>query len=250
VHHKGSTQRLLGGVGGFERVTLGDDVNFTWETELAVDGRKMLHGFSGMRPSYDAKGDSNLAQQVYRSSYDGKEQRSFGQYPNTSKKTQGYIWQVNKSSGVSMALNQLLLSTYCTFDPAMAGFDWRELKVLEQQAEVEGRKCFVLQKQYLKTHQGAKNAPTSSWWIDPGRDHSIVRFVYSNRPGSIHMQIDVAHKQDAKHGWVPIQWTIRRFRAEGKLNSTVVAEVTDYEINPVLDDDVFKISFPSGTHMN
>ncbi len=77
--HKGSQHRTEDRT----RVALGQDTSYTWTTEMAVDGKKMLYSFSGKQPTYDASGEAEFIERRYLSGFNGREMRSASLYPST-----------------------------------------------------------------------------------------------------------------------------------------------------------------------
>ncbi|WP_339908883.1 M56 family metallopeptidase [Symmachiella dynata] len=235
----------------FPRVTklvrLQKDVVFNTTTEIAVDGRKQIYKHSGLRPKYNEAGEAELVKYDYQSGFDGTEVRSLFLSPNSSSPHQGYRKPANSGNEVSTANTEVLWWTFNTFDPAIVYVNLNNVTVLEAREEVNGNKCFVLQKSHAVS---GEKGPTSSWWVDPTMDFAIVRYVYASSAGKISSQYDITHKKDPEHGWVPRMWKIRRFDHNGKVRTTTISRVTEYEINPQLDDDIFTVQFPPGTHMN
>jgi hypothetical protein len=129
----------------------------------------------------------------------------------------------------------------------MTNTDWHTLKVLNYQEDVNGSKCYLLRHSY---GDSGKDGPASTWWVDPSKDYAIVRHVYESRPGRISSQFDVTYQKDAEHGWVPRLWRFRRFDGNGESSSTVIARVTEYKINPALDENIFVVGFPSSVNGN
>ncbi|QDT46819.1 Regulatory protein BlaR1 [Symmachiella dynata] len=244
--HKGSQHSIEDRT----RVALGQDTSYTWTTEMAVDGKKMLYSFSGKQPTYDASGEAEFIERRYLSGFNGREMRSASLYPGSSKITQGFLRPANRSDDVVLASTNILRWLYCTFDPTMTNTNWQSLEVVKEPAEVRGHRCWELRRRYEGINPGAPKVPSASWWVDPSREYVIVRYAYSNSAGMVQSQLDIDYQQDDKHGWVPSLWRFRRFDRGGKVLTTTISRVTEYEINPQLDDDIFTLQFPPGTHMN
>ena len=67
--------------------------------------------------------------------------------------------------------------------------------------------------------------------------------------GGLGGQIDVTYQHDAAHGWIPASWTCLRMDSNGNESSLISCKVEEYEINPSIPADAFKLHFPPGTRV-
>src|SRR5207248_2845336 len=86
-------------------------------------------------------------------------------------------------------------------------------------------------------------------WVDPEKDCSIVRYVA--RVGtSVVYQLDVEYQHDKEHKWVPNRWDYVTLDDRGQIKQAFHSRVTSWQINLVVDPNVFEIAFPPGTRVS
>ena len=92
----------------------------------------------------------------------------------------------------------------------------------------------------------ASKQKTVELLIAPSMDYSIVRIDSENIPPAIvyssHMEID--YRKTENGHWIPMKWKGKR-----STGGTLEVEVREIEINPLVDDDDFRIDFPTGTNV-
>ncbi len=102
--------------------------------------------------------------------------------------------------------------------------EWSDLTVVPEQSRVGDRPCILLR------------SAQAALWVDAERDFLPLRLTR----GSV--QLTMSYQRDTRHGYVLSGWQ----HDFGKWH--VVAQVTEYAINPTLPADHFTIrEFPPGT---
>lgn len=90
-------------------------------------------------------------------------------------------------------------------------------------------------------------------WVDPQRDYCAIRLEMGPKNiGVTYAQLDIEYAQDVSGIWVPQRWISQVYRQPGNrfvLDYTARYEVTQYELNPTIDESVFQFAFPPGTEV-
>lgn len=86
------------------------------------------------------------------------------------------------------------------------------------------------------------------FWVDPDREYIPVRWI-QERAGKIAHDESIEFREDKTYGWVPAQWSNRRFR-EDTLVEFSEAVVGDIRVNEPLSGDMFNVQFPIGAWVN
>jgi hypothetical protein len=90
-------------------------------------------------------------------------------------------------------------------------------------------------------------------WVDPQSDFCAVRLEMGRADQSVvFAQLDIEYEWDASEIWVPKRWTNL---VHGYLENRLVLErtsrftVTEFALNPPIEDAAFQVKFPPGTEV-
>ncbi|HUG94385.1 MAG TPA: hypothetical protein VML55_26375 [Planctomycetaceae bacterium] len=117
-------------------------------------------------------------------------------------------------------------------------------RLLEREGTINGRRCLILDE-----IANAEIGQPHRIWVDPERDFCAVRDEAGMRD-LVLFQIDVEYEQDESGLWIPMRWA-RQMHAEhvsgGRvLQTSATYTVTEYALNPPVDDTIFEFEPPSG----
>lgn len=131
--------------------------------------------------------------------------------------------------------------------PGFERFDAKTYRLLDREGTIDGRRCLIL----AEDVPPAGSTLTHYVWVDPEKNYSVVR-TQSGARGTTLFQLDIDYTHDDASGlWVPSHW-VHLYHAEvvggGRvLQETATFTVTDYALNPPVDDATFTFEPPSGT---
>lgn len=137
---------------------------------------------------------------------------------------------------------------YLAYSPAdfldRVGCDVGNITVRATDVDVDGRKCFELTM--------PRKRP-SKWiarlYVDPARDYVPVALKHE-LDGALYNHVAIEYTKDQAAGWRVTGWTNEQFNAKGKLKETTWGKVTRCTVNEPLDDALFRLEFPVGTHID
>lgn len=236
--HKGSSVIFYGARPG---ETIEEDITHTGTSELIVDGRKVRYSYTA---ELGLEGRGVRANTIH--AFNGEVERSHYDDPQPANQDYSREYFANRSFAACLAVTSLPRTLYSTFDPVLRDVNWMNARLLDEQQEIKGRPCYVFQLNHKNPNSDKKKSSSESWWIDPSRGYSLVRYTWTDAEGNISRQTDVNYQQDAEHGWVPSLWRFRGLDGNGNVTTTLIARVTEYKINPDLPKETFTFEFPPG----
>lgn len=123
-------------------------------------------------------------------------------------------------------------------------YDPARIEITNENAECDGSPCIELTLRSTKKKQAAM-----VFYVDPAKDFRIVKLV-STFNGEPRMQYDMKLEPDQKIGWRLSKWRTEWAdddEPEGKFVTNVVKKCA---INEPIDDAIFSVKFPVGTHVH
>ena len=205
---------------------------------LTLDGNQMRYTSDGPQWYSDKERFVDLS---YVSVCDGAHSKSYYGYRDVQ--TLGFVnKESNKNIDASNGENMPILMTYRALDPLIGIPDINKMVVSKNRSVFQDRECLVL--------EAPMNVPffIKSYWVDPGRDYSIVRQVLSTKTGAIVTQATISYQFDGDFGWVPVAWDdVLLNERNSKLRQQTKGHVNKYEFNVPIDQQAFKYDFPSET---
>ena len=218
------------------------DEAFPAKFELVVAGDKVRYSHTGVAIGFK-KGI--IPNQLNQSVFNGKEAKSYYE-PIAAEYGTGFISDDKTNPDVKTVSLEPILRNLRPFHPSM-GFatfasmlDPSVFRLQSQHALVRGRSCLILERRPTPP-----DPYTERFYLDPDRDCVIIR---SNLllAGKLVYELDITElKQDIV--WVPVEWKSHRYDRDGRLESSITANVTDFSINKDIPDEEFNIEFPPGT---
>ncbi len=85
-------------------------------------------------------------------------------------------------------------------------------------------------------------------YVDASIGYLPVRLATSYR-GTPRQDISITYKPNASVGWIASKWESRYFNHDGGLERSLTGEATAVSINEPLEDSLFELQFPTGTHI-
>ena len=110
--------------------------------------------------------------------------------------------------------------------------------------DINGTRCII-----LSDRKSPNSGVNRSYWIDPARNHLILRFVVQNER-YLQRRTNFEYVNHAEHGWVPNGWLIESFDESGAITQSIEASVSEFQINPAVSPTDFTIQFPVGTYVD
>ncbi|HZZ71207.1 MAG TPA: hypothetical protein VFE24_03085 [Pirellulales bacterium] len=93
--------------------------------------------------------------------------------------------------------------------------------------------------------QGRKDS--QEIWVDPKRDFIPYRLIHTV-DGLPLESCEIEYARDGQARWTPRRWTITLNQPDFRTRRCVcVGTVSDFQVNPSLEESEFRISFPEGT---
>ncbi len=250
-----------------------EEVKPTQEFTLTVDGHRFA---SSMQGSEVVQNDGNFGnaplivnrtflpqqpvtgQRVERlSRFNGVYDQQVTRYPDSNIPSTSVRQLAGRTRDTPMEMWPLLW-TYSTFDRSISNLDWLRIEVVDEPETVDGRPCIQLrQRDPAQTGITIQNGVTTendftfqqTWFVDPSREHSIVRYTSGNGGQQPFLVMDIQHRQTDDDGWVPTSWTIRPQTGAGSNVTTNVttAAITSMKLDIDTTDGDFDLEFPPGT---
>lgn len=157
-------------------------------------------------------------------------------------------------AGVFIGQGHALLPIFISFRARHPGFtrptapgpyDSSRYRLLDREGTISGRRCLI-----LDDIPNAEVGTPHRIWVDPGRDFIVLR----NEAGIDNLvlfQLDIEYELDESGLWVPMRWTnlthAQHVDGGRVLKETATFAVTEYALNPPIDDAEFEFEFPPGT---
>ena len=116
------------------------------------------------------------------------------------------------------------------------------VKAEPNQGVIAGRSYSI----YKVKREFGTSVRTTSYWIDPLRDHAIVRVVHEVNGKSL-LQEDRVYKELSKFGWVPVSWKYVESFQDGSLSRSIEAESMSVKVNEPIAPGRFEIDLPPDT---
>jgi len=171
--------------------------------------------------------------------YDGKLRNTM----NLSAKLDygsGGIHEKGQGLIVATALFPLVLN-YRIFTNSLSPHDPDGFRVVRRNVPIGELKCVLVEEPPKPGSQSR-----AEFWLDPGNQYRIVRhqaYVELTQPLS-RIDIDYQEVDDPGVRWLPSQWQETR---TGHISGSAVTRLVDYELNPAIPAEEFRIDFPVGT---
>lgn len=220
-----------------EGVNPPEDLVYDRPVKLLLDGERL-------RYSYENKmwlpKEKRYVIDSHTSTFDGETSLNYHGPDGLSSFPTAAIYAEKWNSDAGIYHQRALLMAFRPFDFRMSRIDTRNLRLLEEQPFVEGRKCIVLEQ------TPARSESRQLFYVDPERDFTILRFTDENR-SRLECKIDINYALDKKAGWIPDRWSLVWELAKEAGPESLTAKVDSYAINPVLDVERFRVQFPAGT---
>jgi hypothetical protein len=217
------------------------DVTYDGSAELWIEEEKIRYGYDGHEWS---KEQQDMVPCPIVWAFDGKRLKTLMDNGGPDKP---YPLGIVQPTDPVVIVGQVrvfpLLLTFRPLDSKMAFFRLSEAILTGGQARIDGRYCRELQLKQPGT------GVVYQFWVDPSRDYTIVRYIETAK-GKLIAQADIRFAEDPQAGWVPSNWDLVSQFPDGKLETSLQAEVLEHEINPGFPADRFDIVFPRGTSIN
>ncbi len=101
---------------------------------------------------------------------------------------------------------------------------------------VDGVQCYVLEDQ----------GRNRSYWVDPAKRLSIVRYVEQTKNGATIQTLDIDWF-DHNGIWLPKAWHLSKFNNDGSVLTDIMAGETSYQINESVEWSAFEPKYPPRT---
>jgi hypothetical protein len=85
-------------------------------------------------------------------------------------------------------------------------------------------------------------------WVDPSRGYTVIRSDDYTDEGQLYCQITITQSRGADELYVPQSWKVNTYK-RGKLISTILGTLQDWELNPSTTIKDFRITYPVGTRL-
>lgn len=227
-----------------------DDVQYDHHRRLTLDGNMLRLEWRGMQWNNEKK---KFVDQTYWSAADGRTSKSFFETHTEPLSDGPYpIGLIHKKSDnpdlVGGFPGKVLLFCVRPLDPNM-GCTGKLKAILSPTSppvvtasQRDGRTYSLIQERF--------GDYARSIWVDAARDFVIVRYAVAMKGREFEVD-EVVYDEDRTIGWVPRSWRSTGWNqgAGGtwKFRSLRNASMVNYEINPTVDNAVFRPSFPPGT---
>lgn len=180
--------------------------------------------------------------QEYASSYDGKDSKMFWAQGKPSY-PKGVLTNENKNTEVNNYHCKPILLTYRALHKTMGSIQLGGFEILPTPGLIDDKECIIL-----------RDAPSRfggpyqrTLWLDPKRGFVVLRYATTNSAGVQTIKVDIDYAQDRIHGAVPSSWRIVCRDDNGWLRESSFSTVTEFAINPAIDDNEFRLEFPVNT---
>lgn len=172
--------------------------------------------------------------------YDGQQRRTM----NLSAKLDYACGSIHEDISEHRAIVTALLPLVLNFrmETSSLGTHAPErFRIVKRNVPLGDLKCVLVEEQPAPGTQ-----MRAEYWLDPGKQYRIVQhqsYVELTQPTS---RIEIAYRDhdDRKIGWLPSQWMETR---TGHISGSAVTRLVDYELNPAIPPEEFRIEFPVGT---
>jgi hypothetical protein len=135
---------------------------------------------------------------------------------------------------------------WLAFDPQLyfdrRGYDHAEMRIGQRQEFRDGHDCV-----HLLLPRRNKNW-VGEVYADKTRAYIPVQFI-ERLSGAIASQIDIEYVPNKEVGWVVSSWHRTQFDKNGRATGSWQGVVQKVDINTELDNDLFALQFPTGTHV-
>jgi hypothetical protein len=213
-----------------------EDVTFEVPSSICIDGNKVRYTRDDRQWSAKEKA---YVLQPYMTVFNGELGKTFHSKGASYAPWPQALIQGRFPDARALYLSPLFM-TFRACAPEFRSFDIQTLVLTGRRAVIDGKSCLEVERQL--------GSYVERVWIDPSRDYVVVRALSSNTEHP-RTKIDIAYRKDADSGWVPEKWDILMFYASGKLQQSMRAKVTSYQINPPVELSEFDIEFPAGTRV-
>ena len=214
-----------------------DDLVQQVENELLLDGAKMR--YTSHNPAISETGEVSFKQ--YTSSYDGVSSRMLSsEGPGDSGLNEGRLLDdPQNTDSHAWPLMPMLMHLAPLKQRGVGTFEAAGWQIAARQVIVGDAACLHLE-------NGIHHV-----WVDPERRYAILRWQLVYPDGRISLQADINHQPDPLLGSLPEKWKIDSFSADGKgrVEQSIEAELTDYQLDPKLGKNDFRVEFPANTHV-
>jgi len=222
----------------------------TREHEVVLDGLRYRHERNGENWALTT---DEAAAQRYVAIFDGEHEVYLLGYEARTDRLHplGTVRPAAKmvAGSDSEAHNQEVWPIFHAFRSRQPGFipsDVLGWRLTGQFGTIAGHKCPIIEKIDVTTERYRV-------WVDPQRDFCALRLEMGPKSLEVaYAQLDIEYQHDASGVWIPTQWTnLVHCHSEGRLvlQWTARFAATEYELNPAVDNDAFRVDFPPGTEV-
>lgn len=214
-------------------------LDYTLTKRATIAGPRMRYEVVGERPHENFPGE--LVRQDFLCAYDGELSTGLNPPGRVAAFPSGQIYARQACVAAHIVHTQPIRWAFTPLEPKQHCTRLEQLRASNRQGEISGRRCLILENSDNRVRE------EMAVWVSAEQDYSVLRQAYGT-PTTGNTQIDITYDRDSESdAWVPIRWTIVRLSPDGSPVSTSTSRVTNYEINPKLREDEFRIEFPIGT---
>lgn len=153
----------------------------------------------------------------------------------------GIVRDAAYSLDTDMTDFQPVLLSVQPFHPQLGRISRSNVREINRGPVLDGREMAAI------NVSGNASSLSQELWLDPQRQHAVVRISKTNSKGRLLSQIDLDCQRTPSGEFLPDSWTIQGFDDNRVLRRQVTATVQRWEFERSLDDDDFRIDFPAGT---
>lgn len=217
-----------------------EDVSREFRRSVSLDGmNRMRYEADGAFRAYHEPGD--LSQQHYLSVFDSNACKIFWPKPKNRKSGIGYITDKNRNEAVTKLSMKPLLWAFRPMVPSYGNINTINCRIAGKQGMIDERPCIILEEPL----EGSQKA-IRQYWVDPGMDFAIRRFVSLKR-NRVSITMDIDYVPDAASAWIPSGWKYTWAKEDGTLARSGSARVTSSVVNPLINPAEFQFEYPPGT---
>jgi thiol-disulfide isomerase/thioredoxin len=115
-----------------------------------------------------------------------------------------------------------------------------EATVLDETVQIDNTKCIVV------SAAGTGRGFDRKYFLDPARGFLILRLENLHKGTAVTL-IDISYDEDARHGWLPVSWTVKARHPSGDVYEHTRSKVQTRRINDGIAETDVSYEFPVDT---